>query len=56
MSSSCHIRSVLIGVEYRNCRRTLYDSLLFAIWMGQIQSKHIINLHISQLAARPAEA
>ena len=41
MSSSSHIRSVLIGVEYRNCRRTLDVYLLFAIWIGQIQSKLI---------------
>ena len=41
MSGSSHIRSVLIGVEYRNCRRTLDVYLLFATWMGQIQSKLI---------------
>ena len=34
-------RRVLIGVEYRNCRRTLDVYLLFAIWMAQIQSKLI---------------
>ena len=28
---SSHIRSVLIGVEYRNCHRTLDIYLLFAI-------------------------
>ena len=39
MSDSSHIRSILIGVEYRNCRQTLDIHLLFAIWMGQIQSK-----------------
>ena len=47
MSGSSHIRSVLIGVEYRNYRLTLDVYLLFAIWMGQIQSKtdlHICNL------------
>jgi hypothetical protein len=43
MSGSSHIRSVLIGVEYRNCCQTLDVYLLFAIWMGQIQSKH--DLH-----------
>ena len=37
MSGSCHIRSVLIGVKYRN----LDVYLLFAIWIGQIQSKLI---------------
>ena len=36
-----HIRNVLIGVKYPNCRRTLDVYLLFAIWMGQIQSKLI---------------
>ena len=41
MCGSCHIRNVLIGVEYRNCRRTLDVYLLFAIWMGPIQSKLI---------------
>ena len=41
MSGSSHIQSVLIGVEYRNCRQTLDAYLLFAIWMGQIQSKLI---------------
>ena len=39
MSGSSHIRSVLIGVEYRNCRRTLDVYLLFAILLGQIKSK-----------------
>ena len=41
MSGSSHIQSVLIGVEYRNCRRTLDIYLFVAIWMGQIQSKLI---------------
>ena len=31
----CHIRSVLIGVEYQNCHRTLDVYLLFAILLGQ---------------------
>ena len=35
MSGSAHISSVLIGVEYRNCCRTLDVYLLFAIRMGQ---------------------
>ena len=39
MSGSSHIQSVLIGVEYRNCRRTLNVYLLFAILLGQIKSK-----------------
>ena len=38
MSGSSHIRSVLIGIKYRNCRQTLDVYLIFAIWMGQIQS------------------
>ena len=41
MSGSSHIQSVFIGVEYRNCRRTLDIYLLVAIWIGQIQSKLI---------------
>ena len=41
MSGPSHIRSVLIGVEYRNWSRTFVVYLLFAIWMGQIQSKLI---------------
>ena len=41
ISGSSHIGSVLIGVEYQNYRRTLDFYLLFAIWMGQIQSKLI---------------
>ena len=40
-SGSSHIQSALIGVKYRNCRPTLDVYLLFAIWMGQIQSKLI---------------
>ena len=41
MSDSSHIRSILIGVEYQNCRQTLDIHLLFAIWKGPIQSKMI---------------
>ena len=41
MSGSSHIRSVLIDIEYRNCRQTLDVYLHFSIWMGQIQSKII---------------
>jgi hypothetical protein len=41
MSGSSHIQSVLIAVEYRNCCQTLDVELLYAIWMGQIQSKRI---------------
>ena len=39
MSGSSHIQSVPIGVEYRNCCRTLEVYLLFAILLGQIKSK-----------------
>ena len=39
MFGSSQVESVLIGVEYQNCCRTLDVYLLFAIWMGQIQSK-----------------
>ena len=44
LSGSSHIETVLIGVGYRNCLRTLDDYVHFAIWMGQIQSKlmHLI--------------
>ena len=41
ISGSSHIRSILIGVEYQNCRQTFVVYLRFAIWMGQIQSKLI---------------
>ena len=44
MPGSSHIRSVLIGVEYRNRRRTLDVYLCFAIWIGQIQSKLLNGL------------
>ena len=33
MSGSSHIQSALIGVEYRNCRRTLDVYLHFTIWI-----------------------
>ena len=52
MSGSSHIRNVLIGVEYRNCCRTLDGFfLLFAIWMGQIQSKLIYIFVTYELAS-----
>ena len=38
MWGSSHIQSVLIGVEYQNCRGTLVVYLCFALWIGQIQS------------------
>ena len=51
MSGSSHIQSVLIGVEYRNCCRTLDVYLLFVIWMGQIQSKLIYTFVTYGLAS-----
>ena len=44
MRGSSHIRSVLIGVEYRNHSQTLEVYLLVAISIGQIQSKPIYKL------------
>ena len=44
MRGSSHIRSVLIGVKYRNCCQTLDVYLLTAISIGQIQSKPISKL------------
>ena len=41
MSGSSNIQGVLIGIEYQNCHQTLDAYLLFAVWMGQIQSKLI---------------
>ena len=51
MSGSSHLRSVLIGVKYRNFRRTLDVYLLYAIWMGQIQSKLIYTFVTYGLAS-----
>ena len=51
MSGSFHIRSVLIGDEYQNYRRTLDIYLLFAIWIGQIQSKLIYLFVVDGLAS-----
>ena len=51
MSSSSHTRSVVIGIEYQNCCRTLDVYLLFAIWMGQIQSKLIYIFVTYELAS-----
>ena len=48
MSGSSHIRSALIFVKNQNCHRTLDFYLLFAIWMGKIQSK-LTYLHICNL-------
>ena len=44
MRGSSHIRSVLIGVEYRNWCQTVDVYLCFAIWIGQIQSKLLNGL------------
>ena len=51
MSDSSHIRSVLIGDEYRNCRQTLDVYLLFAILIGQITSKLNYRLVTYKLAS-----
>ena len=51
MSGSSHIRSVLIVVEYRNCRRTLDVYLLFAILLGKIKSKLNYRLVTYKLAS-----
>ena len=51
MSGSSHIQSVLIGVEYRNCRPTLDVYLLFAILLGQIKSKLNYRLVTYKLAS-----
>ena len=48
MSGSSHIQSVLIGVEYRNCRRTYDVYLLFAILLGQIKSKIISYRYVNK--------
>ena len=40
-AGSSHIQSVLIGVEYRNFRRTFDVYLVIAIWMGKTQLKLI---------------
>ena len=44
MRGLSHIRTVLIGEEYRNFRRTLDVYLRFGIWIGQIQSKLLNRL------------
>ena len=49
MSGSSHIRSVLIGVEYRNYYQTLDVYLLFAIWMGQMPNPIKADLPICNL-------
>ena len=52
LRGSSHIRSVLIGVKYRNCRQTLNVYLLVAISIGQNQSQQTnlqtCNLHTIQ--------
>ena len=50
MSGSSYIRSALIVVEYRNCRRTLNVYLLFAILRGQIKLK--LNYSQSKLTLK----
>ena len=46
------IRSVLVGVEYQNFRRTLDVYLLFAILLGQIKSKLNYKLVTYKLASQ----
>ena len=41
MRGLSHNQSILIGIKYENCRRTLDVYLLVAISIGQIQSKPI---------------
>ena len=52
MSASSHIQSVLIGIEYRNCGRTLDVYLLVAISIGQIQSKPIYK-RVTYISSSP---
>ena len=51
MSSSSHIWSVLIGIEYWNCHQIFVVYLLFTIWMEQIQSKLIYILVTYELTS-----
>ena len=51
MSGSCHIRSDVIGVEYRNWGHTLDVYLLFAILLGQIYLKLNYRLVTYKLAS-----
>ena len=51
MCGSCHIGSVLIGVEYRNCCWTLDVYLLFVTLLGQIQSKQNYSLVTYKVAS-----
>ena len=44
MRGSSHIQSVLIGVEYRNSRRTLDVFLRFAIGIGKFQTELLNGL------------
>jgi hypothetical protein len=51
MSGSSHIRSVLIGVEYRSCCQTLDVYLVFAILHEQIKAKLNYKLVTYKLAS-----
>jgi hypothetical protein len=51
MCGSCHIGSVLIGVEYQNWHWTLDVYLLFAILLGQIYQKLNYRLVTYKLAS-----
>jgi hypothetical protein len=51
MSSSSHIQSILIGVEYQTFQQTLDVYLLFAILLGQIKSELNYRLVTYKLAS-----
>ena len=54
MSGSSHIGSLLIGIEYQNCRRTLVVYLLFANVDAANSIKtdlHICNLWTAQFVS-----
>ena len=51
MPGSSHFRSVLIGIEYRNCCLSFDAYFGFAIWIRQIQSKLLNGLSCTSLEA-----
>ena len=52
MRGSSHIQSVLIGIEYQNCCRSLDVYLLVVILIGKIQSIPIYKL-VSYIPSSP---
>ena len=60
MRGSSHIRSILIGVKYRNCRRTLDVYLLADTYFDRANSIKINlqtgNLHYSPLMLASLES